>query len=107
MRLGCPGVAGNGKPGEDLEQEGAGLDLGLGEGAAGSRAKPSRLCLSSIIYTQEGKLPCSLGPPADKTHKDKRLGALECVCWGEAGQGTYPETWEPSWGQGPRAPPAL
>lgn len=58
-------------------------DLGREEGDCWPQSQtqqPSGVCLSSIIYTQEGKLPRSPGPPADKTHKDKRLGALECVC---------------------------
>uniref|UniRef100_A0A8C4MXK8 TLE family member 5, transcriptional modulator n=1 Tax=Equus asinus asinus TaxID=83772 RepID=A0A8C4MXK8_EQUAS len=58
---------------------------GVGRGAAGFGARPGKLCVSWIIYTQEGKLPWSLGPPADKTHKDKRLGGLECVCVGGGG----------------------
>lgn len=63
-------------------QEGGRVRSGAWEGGYWPQSQTQQALFISIIYTQEGKFPWSLGPPADKTHKDKRLGDLECMCVG-------------------------
>lgn len=81
--------------------EGTGSDLGRREGASAPQSQAPQDLFILIIYTQEGRLPWRLGPPADKTLKDKRLGALECT--GMILPEPEPGGARPAWG--PEAPP--